>query len=94
LKGGKKPFEVIMSDDFKEFALVADRIRLAHQICHFHLLRWLWHALEKFRKQLSEEHHALLDEVCQLAKTLPARVTHVNFDINLTGRETIYIIYT
>ena len=63
--------EVIVSDDLKELALVAGRLQLAHQVCHFHLLRWLWHALEKLRQQLDEEHQDLLDEVWQLAKTRP-----------------------
>ena len=58
-----------LSDDLKEFALVAGRLQLAQQVCHFHLLRWLWRALEKFRQQLDEEHQALLDEIWQLAKT-------------------------
>lgn len=64
--------EVIVSDDLKELAVAAERLQLEHQVCHFHLLRWLWHALEKLRKQLDEEHHALLDEVWQLAKERPA----------------------
>lgn len=64
--------EVIVSDDLRELAFAAERLKLSHQVCHFHLLRWLWHALEKLRKQLDNEHHSLLDEVWQLAKTRPA----------------------
>ena len=64
--------EVLVSDDLKEFAVVAERLHLSHQVCHFHLLRWLWRALVKLREQLDEEQHALLDEVWQLAKQRPA----------------------
>jgi transposase-like protein len=63
--------EVLVSDDLKELAFAAQRLRLQHQVCHFHLLRWLWLALEKLRKQLDEEHHALLDEIWRLAKQRP-----------------------
>jgi hypothetical protein len=64
--------EVIVSDDLRELAVAVDQLKLAHQVCHFHLLRWLWHALEKLRKQLDEAQHGLLDEIWQLAKERPA----------------------
>jgi transposase-like protein len=64
--------EVLVTDDLRELAVVAEQLQLSHQVCHFHLLRWLWHALEKLRRQLDAAHHALLDEVWQLAKTRPA----------------------
>jgi hypothetical protein len=63
--------EILVSDDLKELDVVARRLQLDHQVCQFHLLRWLWHALEKLRKQLADEHHALLDEVWGLAKERP-----------------------
>jgi hypothetical protein len=62
---------VLVSDDLKELDMAACQLDLAHQVCHFHLLRWLWPAFEKLRKQLKEEHHGLLDEVWQLAKARP-----------------------
>ena len=52
--------------------MVAERLELKHQVCHFHLLRWLWLALEKLRSQVDEAHQALLDEIWQLAKDRPA----------------------
>jgi hypothetical protein len=63
--------EVLVSDDLKELAVAAQRLQLEHQVCHFHLLRWLWLALEQLRKQLDEEHHDLLDEIWRLAKQRP-----------------------
>jgi transposase-like protein len=64
--------EVLVSDDLKEFAVAAERLQLSQQVCHFHLLRWLWRALAKLRQQLDEEQHGLLDEVWHLAKERPA----------------------
>jgi transposase-like protein len=64
--------EVIVTDDLKELAVAAERLELKHQVCHFHLLRWLWHALEKLRPQLGKAHQDLIDEIWQLAKGRPA----------------------
>jgi transposase-like protein len=63
--------EVLVTDDLKELDVAARQLQLDHQVCHFHKLRWLWHALKKLRKQLDEEHHGLLDEIWQLAKERP-----------------------
>jgi hypothetical protein len=64
--------EVIVTDDLKEFALAARRLSLQHQVCHFHLLRWVWKALEALRKQLDEQHQEMVDEVWQIVKERPA----------------------
>lgn len=64
--------EVIVTDDLKELAVAAERLELKHQVCHFHLLRWLWRALEKLRPQLGKAHQDLIDEIWQLAKERPA----------------------
>jgi transposase-like protein len=63
--------EVLVSDDLKELAVAARRLDLAHQVCHFHVLRWVWRALADLRKQLPDEHHPLVDEVWQLMKDRP-----------------------
>ncbi|HEX7974579.1 MAG TPA: hypothetical protein VF498_09240 [Anaerolineales bacterium] len=64
--------EVIVTDDLRELAVAVEHLHRSHQICHFHLLRWLWHALQKLRQELDAAHHPLLDEVWQLAKVRPA----------------------
>jgi len=64
--------EVLVTDDLKELAVAAQRLELEHQVCHFHLLRWLWHALEKLRPQVDGAYPTLLDEIWQLAKERPA----------------------
>jgi hypothetical protein len=63
--------EVIVTDDLKEYGMVAERLELKHQVCHFHLLRWLWLALEKLRPQVEAAHQAVLNEIWQLAKERP-----------------------
>jgi hypothetical protein len=63
--------EVIVTDDLKELAVAARRLELEHQVCHFHLLRWLWLALDKLRSQVDEAHQTLIDEIWLLAKERP-----------------------
>jgi hypothetical protein len=62
---------VLVSDDLKELDPAARRLNLAHQVCHFHVLRWLWRALRDLHKQLEEEHHPLVDQVWQIMKARP-----------------------
>lgn len=64
--------EVVVTDDLRELAVAVKALHCDHQICRFHLLRWLWRALEKLRQPLGSEYHPLLDQVWILAKTRPA----------------------
>ena len=73
--------EVLVNDDLRELAVAAQRLQIAHQVCHFCLLRWLWYALARLRKQLAAEHHDLLDQVWQLAKERPAGAPTRMFDL-------------
>ena len=63
--------EVIVSDDLKELDVATRRLGVEHQICHFHLLRWLWRALADLRNKLEPERQALVDEVWHIAKDRP-----------------------
>lgn len=63
--------EVLVSDDLKELSVVAEHLQLEHQVCQFHVLRWVRRALADLRKQLAEEHRPLVDEVWQLLKERP-----------------------
>lgn len=65
--------EVIVTDDLKEFALVARHLKVAQQVCHFHLLRWVWKALAAFRGQLDEPYQEILDEIWQIVQDRPAQ---------------------
>ena len=63
--------EVVVSDDLKELDVAARRLGLEHQVCHFHVLRWVWKALRDLRKQLAAEHQSMLDQVWEIMKTRP-----------------------
>ena len=64
--------EVLVSDDLKELSVVADHLQLEHQVCQFHVLRWVRRALADLRKQLAEEHQPLVEEVWEVLKEHPA----------------------
>lgn len=73
--------QVVVTDDLRELAVAVKALHCDHQICHFHLLRWLWRALEKLRQELEPKYHPLLDEVWQLAKTRPSEAQVRLFDL-------------
>lgn len=73
--------EVIVSDDLKEFDLLTRRLEVEHQICHFHLLRWLWRALADLRGQLEPEQHTYIDEIWQIAKERPPHARQRLFEL-------------
>jgi hypothetical protein len=73
--------EVLVTDDLKEFGVLASQLKLEHQVCHFHVLRWVCRALAELRKQLPDEHHLLIDEVWQIMKERSAQGRVRLFDL-------------
>lgn len=63
--------EVIVTDDLKELDMATRRLGVQHQVCHFHLLRWLWRALAELRQQVDLEWQPMIDEIWQLARYRP-----------------------
>jgi len=62
---------VIVTDDLFTYRLVADRLHLGHQVCQFHVRRWVGRALKELREKLEPAWHPVLDEVKQLIDDLP-----------------------
>lgn len=62
---------VIVSDDLLTYRLVADRLNLGHQVCQFHVRRWVGRTLRDLREKLNPDWHPILDEVKQLIADLP-----------------------
>lgn len=73
--------EVIVSDDLKELDMATQRLGVEHQVCHFHLLRWLWRALAELREQLEPEQHAVIDELWQIASQRPPEAKKRLFEL-------------
>jgi hypothetical protein len=64
---------VIVTDDLHSYKQVADRLGLEHQICQFHVRRWVGRTLRELHEKLPEDWHWMLDEVHQLLQDLPAQ---------------------
>ncbi len=64
--------EVLVSDDLHSYGVVADELGLRHQVCRFHVRRWVRRALRELAPQVGEAWQATLDEVQQVLQELPA----------------------
>ena len=62
---------VIVTDDLLTYRIVADRLHLGHQVCQFHVRRWVGRTLRDLREKLDPTWHGILDEVKQLITDLP-----------------------
>jgi transposase-like protein len=62
---------VIVTDDLFTYRIVTQRLQLGHQVCQFHVRRWVGKALRGFRETILKEWQWVLDEVEQLIEVLP-----------------------
>lgn len=62
---------VIVTDDLHSYKQVADHMGLEHQICQFHVRRWVGRTLHELHEKLPEDWRWMLDEVHQLLQDLP-----------------------
>jgi transposase-like protein/DNA-directed RNA polymerase subunit RPC12/RpoP len=63
--------EVIVTDDLKEYGRVAEQLGVQHQVCHFHVMRWVRKTLKDLQRQLSAEWQGLVQRVLSLVHDLP-----------------------
>lgn len=62
---------VIVTDDLASYRIVADKLNLEHQVCQFHLRRWVGKDLHELRELLPQEWTWVLDEIKLLLSELP-----------------------
>lgn len=62
---------VIVTDDLASYRKVADDLQLEHQVCQFHLHRWLGRTLHDLKQSLPTEWLWMVDEVKLLIADLP-----------------------
>jgi len=60
---------------------VAEKLQLGHQICQFHVRRWVGKALKEFQETIPKEWLWVLDEIRQLLENLPHE-----------GSKTLYVL--
>lgn len=64
---------VIVTDDLMTYRTVAEQLHLEHQVCQFHLRRWVGRTLHDLQDTLPEDYQEILAEVRQLIDELPAQ---------------------
>jgi DNA-directed RNA polymerase subunit RPC12/RpoP/transposase-like protein len=64
--------QVLVTDDLNEAAQVAEQLGLQHQVCQFHLIRWVERTLRELQGELQSEWHWVVERLRLLVKELPA----------------------
>lgn len=62
---------VIVTDDLASYKVVAEKLQLGHQVCQFHVRRWVGKALQHLQETLPKEWLWVLEEIHQLIEVLP-----------------------
>jgi len=62
---------VIVTDDLSTYRLVTERLQPGHQVCQFHVRRYVGKSLKQLREQVPKEWQWVMDEVEELIDHLP-----------------------
>jgi len=62
---------VIVTDDLFSYKVVAEKLQLGHQVCQFHVRRWVGKALKDLQTSLPKEWLWVLEEIRELLEFLP-----------------------
>ncbi|MDH7488589.1 MAG: transposase [Anaerolineae bacterium] len=63
--------QVLVTDDLATYKVIAERLELEHQVCDFHLMRWVGRALKGLEKELGEEYQGAIEEVRRIVREKP-----------------------
>ena len=72
---------VIVSDDLASFRIAAEELEVDHQVCQFHVRRWVGRALHDLGQTVPKEWQWVVEEVRQLLDDLPPNGNHRLFDL-------------
>jgi len=72
---------VLVTDDLVHFKTVAKKLDLEHQICQFHVRRWVGRTLHELRETVPKEWLWVLDEIRQLLDELPPEGSRRLFEL-------------
>ncbi len=62
---------VIVTDDLSSYKIVAEKLQLGHQVCQFHVRRWVGKTLKHLQEHIPQEWLWVLDEIRELLDVLP-----------------------
>ena len=72
---------VIVSDDLASFRTVADKLGLEHQVCQFHVRRWVGRVLRELQQSVPEQWLWVLEEIKGLLAKLPPEGSRRLFEL-------------
>lgn len=72
---------VIVTDDLASFRKVAEKLGLEHQVCQFHVRRWVGRSLRELRETVPKEWDWVLDEIKHLLAELPPEGSRRLFEL-------------
>jgi len=86
----KHNIEAVVTDDLSTYKELADELELGHQVCQFHVRRWVGKALKKLAEDLPEQWLFLLPIIEQLIANLPKNGGEILYDYweKMPGRTT------
>jgi Transposase IS66 family len=62
---------LIVTADLFTYRVVSERLQIGHQICQFHVRRWVGKAVREFRETIPAEWQFVLQEIEELVDLLP-----------------------
>ena len=62
---------VIVTDDLSSYKIVAEKLQLGHQVCQFHVRRWVGKTLKQLHETIPKEWQWVLEEIRHLLDVLP-----------------------
>ena len=72
---------VIVTDDLVHYKTVAEKLGLEHQICQFHVRRWVGRSLHELRDTVPKEWLWVMDEIKHLLAELPPEGSRRLFEL-------------
>jgi transposase-like protein len=73
---------VIVTDDLSSYKIVAEKLHLTHQVCQFHVRRWVGKTLKELQETIPKEWLWVLEEIRQILDVLPP-----------DGSKTLYVLW-
>ena len=82
---------VIVTDDLFSYKIVAEKLQLGHQVCQFHVRRWVGKALKDLQETIPKEWLWVLEEIQKLIDLLPPDGSKTLFALwkQLPGRRSL-----
>jgi transposase-like protein len=62
---------VMVTDDLFSYKIVAEKLQLGHQVCQFHVRRWVGKTLKELQETIPKQWLWVLEEIRQLIDLLP-----------------------